>query len=176
MQRAESGAVGGHSDIVGRRGGEKLRRGIRSPPLCRAMQRRVSWERSSARDLSTTARAHRVPAIMAPPKESGTRARVEIMGPGTYENAGKSQSVLIMIDPMISPRSRSLQAPPHLGRSGRPDGHQLRAASAARHCGRSPPRARPGCTLHVPACVRCVSTFLDKNRRYIGKSQPKTAA
>jgi hypothetical protein len=30
------------------------------------------------------------------------------MGPGKYENVDKSQSVLIMIDPIISPRTRSL--------------------------------------------------------------------
>jgi hypothetical protein len=29
------------------------------------------------------------------------RVRVEIMGPGKYENAGKTQSVLLMITPMI---------------------------------------------------------------------------
>jgi hypothetical protein len=27
------------------------------------------------------------------------------MGPGKYENVGKSQSVLVMINPMISPRT-----------------------------------------------------------------------
>jgi hypothetical protein len=36
-----------------------------------------------------------------------TRVRVEIMGPVTYENAGKSQSVLLMISPIIFTRTRS---------------------------------------------------------------------
>jgi hypothetical protein len=36
--------------------------------------------------------------------------RVEIMGLGKYENVGKSQSVLIMIDPIISTRTRSMRA------------------------------------------------------------------
>jgi hypothetical protein len=35
------------------------------------------------------------------------RVRVKIMGPGKYENVGKSQSVFIMIDPIISPRTRA---------------------------------------------------------------------
>jgi hypothetical protein len=34
--------------------------------------------------------------------------RGEMMGPGKCENVGKYQSVLMMIDPMISPRTRSL--------------------------------------------------------------------
>jgi hypothetical protein len=45
-----------------------------------------------------------------PPAEVGTgytvRVRVKIMGPGKYENVGKSQSVLMMIDPIISTRTR----------------------------------------------------------------------
>jgi hypothetical protein len=36
------------------------------------------------------------------------RVRVEIMGPGKCESVGKSQSVLIMIDPTISTRTRSV--------------------------------------------------------------------
>jgi hypothetical protein len=32
--------------------------------------------------------------------------RGQTMGPGKYENVGKSQSVLIMINPMNSPRAR----------------------------------------------------------------------
>jgi hypothetical protein len=35
------------------------------------------------------------------------RVRVEIMGPEKYENAGKSQSVLLMISPIIFTRTRS---------------------------------------------------------------------
>ena len=35
------------------------------------------------------------------------RVRVEIMGPGKYEHVGKSQSVLIMINPIIFTRTRS---------------------------------------------------------------------
>ena len=35
-----------------------------------------------------------------------TRVRVEIMGPGKYEIVGKSQSVLFMINPIISTRTR----------------------------------------------------------------------
>jgi hypothetical protein len=34
------------------------------------------------------------------------RVRVEIMGPGTYENVGKYQSLLIMIGPIIFTRTR----------------------------------------------------------------------
>jgi hypothetical protein len=34
------------------------------------------------------------------------RVRVEIMGSQKYESVGKSQSALIMIDPIISPRTR----------------------------------------------------------------------
>eukprot|EP01047_Picozoa_sp_COSAG01_P077095 COSAG01_NODE_13763_length_1538_cov_2.806810_1_plen_51_part_10 len=32
--------------------------------------------------------------------------QVEILGPGNYENVGESQSVLMMIDPMIFTRTR----------------------------------------------------------------------
>jgi hypothetical protein len=35
------------------------------------------------------------------------RVRVEIMGPGKYESVRKSQSVLIMVDPMIFTRTRT---------------------------------------------------------------------
>eukprot|EP01047_Picozoa_sp_COSAG01_P036291 COSAG01_NODE_2830_length_6998_cov_17.705754_4_plen_100_part_00 len=35
--------------------------------------------------------------------------RVETMGPGTYENVGESQSVFIMINPIISIRTRSVR-------------------------------------------------------------------
>jgi hypothetical protein len=38
------------------------------------------------------------------------RVRVEIMGSGKYENVGKAQPVLIMINPMISPRTRYIRA------------------------------------------------------------------
>jgi hypothetical protein len=31
----------------------------------------------------------------------GVRVRVEIIGPGKYENVRKSQSVLMMIDPIL---------------------------------------------------------------------------
>jgi hypothetical protein len=34
------------------------------------------------------------------------RVRGEIMGPGNYENVGKSQPDLIRINPIISPRTR----------------------------------------------------------------------
>jgi hypothetical protein len=37
-----------------------------------------------------------------------SRVRVEIMGPGKYENVGKSQAVLIMNDPIVSTRTRIL--------------------------------------------------------------------
>eukprot|EP01047_Picozoa_sp_COSAG01_P019604 COSAG01_NODE_1095_length_11714_cov_9.062930_3_plen_230_part_00 len=36
------------------------------------------------------------------------RVRVEIMGPGKYEDVGKSQSVIVMINPIISTRTRIL--------------------------------------------------------------------
>jgi hypothetical protein len=38
------------------------------------------------------------------------RVRVEIMGSGKYENVGTAQPVLIMINPMISPRTRYIRA------------------------------------------------------------------
>jgi hypothetical protein len=38
------------------------------------------------------------------------RVRVEIMGTQKCRNVGESQSVLIMIDPIISPRTRSCDA------------------------------------------------------------------
>jgi hypothetical protein len=41
------------------------------------------------------------------PRSSYIRVRVEIMGPGNYENVGKSQSVLLMINPSISSRTRT---------------------------------------------------------------------
>jgi hypothetical protein len=37
------------------------------------------------------------------------RVRVEIMGPGKYDSVGKSQSVLIMINPIIFTRTRRLE-------------------------------------------------------------------
>jgi hypothetical protein len=40
---------------------------------------------------------------------AAVRVRVEIMGPGKYENVGKSQSVLVMIDPIISTRTRHVR-------------------------------------------------------------------
>eukprot|EP01047_Picozoa_sp_COSAG01_P023689 COSAG01_NODE_1441_length_10293_cov_4.232392_13_plen_91_part_00 len=42
--------------------------------------------------------------------------RVERMGPGKYENAGKSQSVPVMINPTISTRPRMPPSPPCSGR------------------------------------------------------------
>jgi hypothetical protein len=36
------------------------------------------------------------------------------MGSQKYRNVGKSQSVLIMINPIISPRTRSVRARGHL--------------------------------------------------------------
>jgi hypothetical protein len=39
------------------------------------------------------------------------RVRVEIMGPGKYENIGKSQPVLGMIDPIIFTRARNIARP-----------------------------------------------------------------
>jgi hypothetical protein len=40
------------------------------------------------------------------------RVRVEIMGSQKYESVGKSQSALIMIDPIISPRTRTYRSSP----------------------------------------------------------------
>jgi hypothetical protein len=55
-----------------------------------------------------------VPVVTAAPLSCATntqvlllRVRGEIMGAGNCENVGESQSVLIVIDPMISPRTRS---------------------------------------------------------------------
>jgi hypothetical protein len=69
-----------------------------------------------------------------------------------------------------------------LAHDGARSGHQRRAARATpRLARRSRPLLRPGHHQrvghlvldehHVPTRVRCVSIFLDKNRRYIGKSQ-----
>jgi hypothetical protein len=38
------------------------------------------------------------------------RVRGEMMGPGKYESVGKSQPVLVMINPMISPRIRTVDS------------------------------------------------------------------
>jgi hypothetical protein len=59
------------------------------------------------------------------------RVREEIMGPGKYESVGKSQSVLSLIDPIISPRT------PYC------------TASVARRCTSS-----AGCTPVPLTCVR----------------------
>jgi hypothetical protein len=45
--------------------------------------------------------------------------RVEIMGPGKYENVGKSQSVLIMINPIIFTRTRTRTRKPQSERERR---------------------------------------------------------
>jgi hypothetical protein len=50
------------------------------------------------------------------------RVRVEIMGPGKYKNVGKSQSVVIMINPIIFTRTRR-----YLGRA-QPGGELLEVA------------------------------------------------
>eukprot|EP01047_Picozoa_sp_COSAG01_P053350 COSAG01_NODE_5708_length_4085_cov_6.491972_3_plen_182_part_00 len=55
------------------------------------------------------------------------RARGEIMGSRKYEHVGKSQSVLIMINPMISPRTRK-----HMRASPRPPS-QSRPSSPGRN-------------------------------------------
>jgi hypothetical protein len=47
------------------------------------------------------------------------RVRVEIMGPGKYENVGKSQSVLIMINPIIFTRTRTRTRKPQSERERR---------------------------------------------------------
>jgi hypothetical protein len=56
------------------------------------------------------------------------RVRVEIMGPGKYENVGKSQSVLTLIHPIIF--TRSIAPPHHRRRSHTPAG--LRAPARTR--------------------------------------------
>jgi hypothetical protein len=48
---------------------------------------------------------------MGPACPSLLRLRVEIMGPRKYEDVGKSQSVLIMINPIIFTRTRSTAVP-----------------------------------------------------------------
>jgi hypothetical protein len=61
--------------------------------------------------------------------------RVEIMGPVNYENVGESQAVLIMIDPIISTRTRSWlrsRSPPSSVRV-----HEV--AQLVRDDGRAPP-------------------------------------
>eukprot|EP01047_Picozoa_sp_COSAG01_P097828 COSAG01_NODE_28099_length_669_cov_1.045614_1_plen_101_part_10 len=71
------------------------------------------------------------------------------MGPGKYERVGKSQSVLIMIDPMISPRTRES---PFVRRGGcvraaaggAGDGDGARAAARGGSRGLAPGRAPRG--------------------------------
>jgi hypothetical protein len=51
------------------------------------------------------------PTVRPQPGVSGLRVRGEIMGPGKDENVGKAQSVLILINPIISNRTRTSLAP-----------------------------------------------------------------
>jgi hypothetical protein len=57
------------------------------------------------------------------------RVRVEIMGPGKYEHVGKSQSDVMMIDPMISARTRISRR----ARAGVPRGAQRLRVPQQRH-------------------------------------------
>jgi hypothetical protein len=53
------------------------------------------------------------------------RVRVEIMGPGKFRNVGKSQWILIMINPMISTRTRTVchaRSCQEIGDGSAPDG------------------------------------------------------
>jgi hypothetical protein len=84
------------------------------------------------------------------------------MGPGKYyDNVGKSQSVLMMINPMISPRTSSAGS----GRS-----IMWRQQTEADHVDRSLDRHAVH-LVPIPARPFPSSIFLDKNRRDIGKSQ-----
>jgi hypothetical protein len=80
-------------------------------------------------------------------RASQLRVRVELMGPGKYEHVGESQSVLMMINPMISPtpvQTRSLNVATRPGR-----------------CVRGP-RARPErCPLPSPGAAEL--THLDSH-------------
>eukprot|EP01047_Picozoa_sp_COSAG01_P026808 COSAG01_NODE_1741_length_9356_cov_13.065572_5_plen_204_part_00 len=68
---------------------------------------------SRGRCLALSWRVSACSALPPPSHQGGAqprgelRVRVEIMGPGKYENAGKSQSVLIMINPIIFTRTRT---------------------------------------------------------------------
>jgi hypothetical protein len=70
--------------------------------------------------------------------EIRVRVRVEIMGPRKYEHVGKSQSVLMMINPIISTRTRSAAA--QHGNAGRPQSVHIL------HTLVSPPASLSACT------------------------------
>jgi hypothetical protein len=101
-----------------------------------------------------------------PAQRPRMRVRVEIMGSHKRRNVGKSQPVLIMINPMISAR-------PHLRIIGAP------APPRRRRRARRPasPRARRWAASARPPCpgVAISSISRGKNRRGIGKSQAKWA-
>jgi hypothetical protein len=66
--------------------------------------------------------------------EGDLRVRVEITGPGKYENVGKSQPVLMMINPMIFTRTRTPH-PPHA---------IILSVEHVRRSGACPPRRHAG--------------------------------
>jgi hypothetical protein len=125
------------------------------------------------------------------------RVWVKIMGPGKYENVGKSQSVVIMINPIIFTRTpphhtRSLAASltAHVARIAQPSGKQVGGRipqplllpsqlPAAHTPGERARRRRAasriihgeGLRPELPARPFPSSIFIGRNRRDIGKSQ-----
>jgi hypothetical protein len=123
------------------------------------------------------------------------------MGPGKHENVGNSQSVLVMIHPIISTRTRSLARGNAPARCPTATPHAVSDASCCHAAGAHPcpvslPRpCQAAPTTHaLPHAVawhtgtrprgqapvrspgasghgQCVSISLDKNRRHIGQSQ-----
>jgi hypothetical protein len=77
----------------------------------------------------------------------------EIMGPGNYENVGKSQPVLIVINPMISPRTRMLR----WGRGGVYRQHVTSSAGSAGPAG-CPDSRRVAAAARV--CVQSTASVL----------------
>jgi hypothetical protein len=70
-----------------------------APRLCRALAQRVGGQPHLLPCQPPACSWHHAAASRT------VRVRGEIMAPGKYANVGKSQSVLIMIKPMISPHT-----------------------------------------------------------------------
>jgi hypothetical protein len=109
------------------------------------------------------------------PRGDELRVRVEIMGPAKYENAGKSQSVLIMINPIISTRTRTQGvSSPH-----RPMGGGGCAHSGAWESHAAVPRVYTICRIlnFVWVCLlmACRITARDGQRQSTQVCQPAVA-
>jgi hypothetical protein len=87
------------------------RDGVREHGEARAAGQLQQRDSPDAHEPPAWAQLHSQPLLPArprtPPLSFGLRVRVEIVGPGKNEDVGKSQSVLVMIHPMISTRTRT---------------------------------------------------------------------